>query len=68
MNTKRHTETNGNYTLTENARLLYLIRDRSWLDLEWVGNEVNCKPNKLWEIPYDTTNYFFRGESEECIS
>jgi len=54
--------------LTENARLLYLIRDRSWLDLEWVGNEVNCKPNKLWEIPYDTTNYFFRGESEEYLS
>lgn len=45
--------------LTENARLLHLIRDRSWLDIERVGNELTCKPNKLWEIPYDTSNYFF---------
>lgn len=45
--------------LVENARLLFLIRDRSWLDIEQVGNELNCKPNKLWEIPYDTSNYFF---------
>lgn len=44
--------------LIENARLLYLIRDRSWLDIERVGNELNCKPNKLWELPYDTSNYF----------
>lgn len=47
--------------LTENMRLLFLIRDRSWLDLEFVGNEVNCKPNRLWEIPYDTSSYFFGG-------
>lgn len=44
--------------LTENARLLYLYRDRSWLDIERVGNELTCKPNKLWEIPYDYSDYF----------
>lgn len=45
--------------LTENFNLLYLIRDRSSLDIERVGNELNCKVNKLWEIPYDTSGYFF---------
>lgn len=49
--------------LVENARLLYLIRDRSWLDIERVGNELNCKPNRLWDITYDTGNYFF-GSSD----
>ncbi|UMO76459.1 putative exonuclease [Pseudomonas phage BroderSalsa] len=45
--------------LTEQARLLFLIRDRSWLDLTYTGQEVTCKPNRLWEIPYDHSNYFF---------
>ncbi len=45
--------------LTENARLLYLIRDRSWLDIEYNGREINCKPNRLWEIPYASDDYFF---------
>lgn len=50
---------NWREVLTENARLLHLIRDRAWLDIERDGNELNCKPNQLWEIPYDTSNYFF---------
>lgn len=45
--------------LVENARLLYLIRDRTWLDIERIGNELNCKPNQLWDLPYDTSDYFF---------
>lgn len=52
--------------LTENARLLYLTRNRATLDIISEGNELNCKVNQLWEIPYDTTEYFFGG-SEEAI-
>lgn len=50
--------------LTENARLLYLTRSRAELNTEPEGNELNCKINQLWEIPYDTTEYFFRGSQE----
>lgn len=49
--------------LEENARLLYLVRSRADLDIGTAGNELNCKMNKLWEIPYDTADYFF-GRSE----
>lgn len=45
--------------LVENARLLHLIRDRAWLDIQDAGSELNCKPNQLWDLPYDTSNYFY---------
>lgn len=50
--------------LEENARLLYLTRSRASLDIIAEGNELNCALNQLWEIPYDTTEYFFRGIEE----
>lgn len=49
--------------LEENARLLHLTRTRSELDLEPAGNEINCKVNKLWEIPYDPESYFYRSSN-----
>lgn len=47
--------------LVENARLLYLTRERTALNIVSEGNELNCQVNKLWEIPYDTAEYFYRG-------
>lgn len=44
--------------LVENARLLYLIRDRSWIQEEPMeGNLVKCYLNKLWETPNDYCGY-----------
>lgn len=38
--------------LVENARLLYLIRDRSWVEEEPQDNhEIKCYIKKLWERP-----------------
>lgn len=45
--------------LTENARLLYLIRNRDWLDLERSGNEITCSVKKYWEIPYGTEDLLY---------
>lgn len=55
---------NWREALVENANLLYLARSRANFDLRAEGNEINCKVNQLWEIPYDTTGYFFRGSEE----
>lgn len=45
--------------LLENFRLLYLIRDRSWLDIQQSGNEYHCSLKKHWEIPYDDEEIFY---------
>jgi len=44
--------------LVENARLLYLIRDRSWVEEEPQGDhEIKCYVKQLWEAPYDYSGY-----------
>lgn len=44
--------------LVENARLLYLIRDRSWIEEEHIeGGLVKCHLKQLWETPYDYRGY-----------
>ncbi|AFD10707.1 exonuclease [Pseudomonas phage ZCPS1] len=45
--------------LTENFRLLYLIRDRNWFDIEQSGNELNCRVIRHWEIPYEDGELFY---------
>lgn len=44
--------------LLENARLLFLIRDRSWFteEVESPG-VIRCFLTKLWELPYDYRGY-----------
>lgn len=44
--------------LEENARLLFLIRDPEWVDVEDLGNNYfKYTVKKLWECPYDLVNY-----------
>ena len=43
--------------LEENARLLWLIQDESWLEQEREGNIINFKVKQLWECPYDYCGY-----------
>lgn len=45
--------------LVENARLLHLTRERAALDIVSEGNEYHCKVKQLWEVPYDTSGYFY---------
>ncbi len=39
--------------LEENARLLWLVQDRDWLEFESKGNELHCKVKTYWECPYE---------------
>lgn len=43
--------------LEENARLLWLIQDRSWVDIAADGNNLTFTVNKFWECPYDYSQY-----------
>lgn len=44
--------------LEENARLLFLIRDPSWVTVEELGNNYfKYTVNKFWESPCDINNY-----------
>ncbi len=43
--------------LEENARLLWLIQDRSWVDVKADGNDLHFTIKKLWETPYDYSHY-----------
>lgn len=43
--------------LEENARLLWLIQDPSWVTIEEADGAYKYKLNKLWESPYDFVVY-----------
>jgi hypothetical protein len=56
--------------LLENARLVYLLRDRSWFtEEEESPGVIRCFLQKLWELPYDYSSYDSRTEvsnPDEC--
>ncbi len=43
--------------LEENARLLWLIQDESWVESEEVDGVIRFKIKKMWESPYDYRRY-----------
>lgn len=51
--------------ITENARLLWLIQDPLWVDIEETEGVLKFKLNKLWELPdgYDLAKYDAGGEA-----
>jgi hypothetical protein len=47
--------------LVENARLLHLIRNRSWIEIEEAGDELYVTCKEQWEVPYDTKDFLLSG-------
>lgn len=52
--------------LTENARLLWLIQDPSWVNIQDINGTLKFELNRLWEIPdgFDFTEYGSRPETQ----
>ena len=51
--------------LTENARLLWLIQDPSWVEIEDTNGVLKFKLNRYWEIEFDYDQFGDDSSQEE---